>query len=340
MKSFPSLVSCFLFLGSALCSQAISVAVSPESSQGEGVAGFIFEVLEVNLAGTEEIELVDRAKLRELLAEQNLGASGMTGENAAALGKLVGAQYYVFGKTINSGEQTALNCRVVQVETGVFQPVLTVVPTDENPLTAGEELAGKVREAITKLEGRAEPMDESATTDLTLTVPESSVLPTIAMRIPEASLTPNAATADPAAEKALEKFFEANDCDLIQLSRPSQSVSAVAEILAGEGSPAQHLEGDEHEALLQEAKAKNVDVLILGVAASENAARIGDFNTARSRVELSAIRVSDSKILTTTSGYGVGSDLSPFVAEKKAIESATEKLRKAFAEDLVKAFGE
>jgi len=74
------------------------------------------------------------------------------------------------------------------------------------------------------------------------------------------------------------------------------------------------------------------------VATSERAAQIGNFSTARARVELAAVRTNDSRILATTSGYGVGSDLSPFVAEKKAIESATEKLQGEFARKAVQAF--
>jgi hypothetical protein len=81
-----------------------------------------------------------------------------------------------------------------------------------------------------------------------------------------------------------------------------------------------------------------VEVIILGVATSERATQIGNFTAARARVELSAVRVGDSRILATTSGYGVGSDLSNFVAEKKAIESATEKIQAAFAEKIIVAF--
>jgi hypothetical protein len=48
--------------------------------------------------------------------------------------------------------------------------------------------------------------------------------------------------------------------------------------------------------------------------------------------------VSDSRILAATSGYGVGTDLSNFVAEKKAIESATEKVQAKFVERIISAY--
>jgi hypothetical protein len=78
-----------------------------------------------------------------------------------------------------------------------------------------------------------------------------------------------------------------------------------------------------------------IEVMILGVATSERATQIGNFSAARARVELSAVRVSDSIILGSTSGYGVGTDISNFVAEKKAIESATEKIQSGFIEKII-----
>lgn len=132
---------------------------------------------------------------------------------------------------------------------------------------------------------------------------------------------------------------------MVQLSRPSQAVGpapvGIITVLTAP-SPAvpqgAHLEGKEHEDLLAEARAKGVEVIILGVGTSERATQIGNFTAARARVELSAVRVSDSRILATASGSGVGSDLSNFVAEKKAIESATEKIQAAFAGQFIGAF--
>lgn len=333
-----SILTGLIHCATAIFAAATTVAINTRSNSAEGVGSFVFEVLEVELSGRENIELVDRKRLNDLLAEQSLGASGMTGEQAANIGKLVGANYYVFGETSKAGKNTAIKCRVVQVETGVFQPVLIIAPNEQDPMEAGASLAEKVGEAIDKLEGRSEAEENTEEEEAKLDFPEGSKRPVFAFRIPEVSLTPRAANADPAAEKSLEGFLQKNGCKLVQLSRPSQSVQADAALITGASSLGQHLEGDEHKALIAEAKENRVDILVLGVAASQQASRIGDFHAARARVELAAVRVSDNEVLATTSGYGVGTDISVFVAEKKAIESATEKIRHDFATRAIAAF--
>jgi hypothetical protein len=326
---------------------AISVAISPPVTTAgtTGVGAFVFEVLETQLSGKADYDLVDRNRLTAVLAEQSLGAAGLTQDQAAKLGKLVGAKYYVFGESKQAGERTAIQCRVTQVETGLLKPVLLIVASDEDPMKAGDELATRVNDAIIKLEGKAATEQAAAETSQKLNLPADAKRPTVAFRIPEVSVTPQARTADPAAEKSLESFLQANGCKMVQLSRPSQAVTpapvATITVLTAPSPvvPAgAHLEGKEHEALLTEARAKGVEVIILGVATSERATQIGHFTAARARVELSAVRVRDSRILATTSGYGVGSDLSNFVAEKKAIESATSKIQAAFAEKIIVAF--
>lgn len=216
--------------------------------------------------------------------------------------------------------------------------MLVIAPTDQDPVEAGAALAKKVSEAIDKLEGRAKDASDAKVAEAKLHFPEGSKRPVFAFRIPEVSLTPGTASADPAAEKSLEAFLLENQCKLVQLSRPSQSVQADASLFSGDSSLGRHLEGADYKALIAEAKENRVDIIILGIAASQQATRIGTFTAARARVELAAVRVSDSEVLATTSGYGVGSDISVFVAEKKAIESATQKIQHDFSTRAVAAF--
>jgi hypothetical protein len=292
---------------------AIAVAVSGTSStkSSSGTGEFILEVLQVELSAKADFELVDRKRLQDTLSEQGLGASGLTGDQAARFGKLVGAKYFIFGETLQAGERTAVNCRVVQVETGVLKPILLPIAKDEDPVVAGQKLAGQVSDAIAKLEGREAAQNDSSKAAAKLELPAETIRPTLAFRIPETSVTPQARTADPAAEKALETFFLANDFKLVQLSRPSQSVPANAP------------------------QDKHVDILILGIATSDRATQIGNFSAARARVEIVAVRTSDSSILASSAGYGVGADLSNFVAEKKAIESATRQIQMGFAKEFL-----
>jgi Curli production assembly/transport component CsgG len=314
----------------------ITVAIQTAPQATEKISDLLLEIMEIELVGQPGIELVDRDRLRALLAEQSIGEAGVTGEQAAKFGKLVGANYYIFGESSMVGERSVVRCRVVQVETGVYRPVMLVVPNDQDPMAAGAELATKVRAEIGKLAEReiAKPATEAAKFE----IPEGAKLPTLAFRIPETSVTPGAANADPAAEKSLEAFVLKQDFKLIQLSRPSQSHQGGSGLFSGPLDVAKHLEGAEHEALLAEAKSKDVNVLILGIAASQRATQIASFHTGRARVELAAVDVKTNRVLATTSAYGIATDLSQFVAEKKAIENATENLTAEFISSIVTAY--
>ena len=293
----------------------ITVAIQIPPRTTDNISDLMLEIMEMELVGQPGIELVDRARLQSLLAEQGLGEAGVTGEQAAKFGKLAGAGYYIFGESSTVGGKSVVRCRVVQVETGVYRPVLQIIPADQDPMVAGAELAAKVRAEIGKLTERemAKPREDVAA----LEIPDGAKKPVIAFRIPETSVTPGAANADPAAEKSHEGgrgFF------------------------TGPSDAARHLEGPEHEALLAEAKGKGVDVIVLGIAASQNATRIASFHTGRARVELAAVDVRSNRVLATTSAYGIATDLSQFVAEKKAIENATQKLSAEFVGSIVAAF--
>lgn len=307
-------------------SKTIAVAIPDNNSDSAQLGGFVFEVLQTELAGSPGYELVDRDKLQEILSEQRLGASGLTGEKASQVGRIVGAEYYVFGNCLGSGDHVAINCRVVQVETGVLQPILIPVAKEEDPMAIGRKLAERTKQAIEKLSGREDHCERKVLP--TFSWPEGLARPVLAYRIPETSATPGASRPDPAAEKAVESFFFDHGFKAVQLARPSQAM--VSTKASMDALPALHLEGPEHEALLAEARSKGVDVIVLGLAVSDRAALIGQFAAARARVELAAIDTHSSKVLATASGYGTGTDLSEFVAEKKAVGTATEQLLVVF----------
>lgn len=339
MKTMLRLAAALLITAFALAEDSekkITVAIQIPPRTTENISDLMLEIMEMELVGQPGIELVDRARLQSLLAEQGLGEAGVTGEQAAKFGKLAGAGYYIFGESSTVGGKSVVRCRVVQVETGVYRPVLQIIPADQDPMVAGAELAAKVRAEIGKLTERemAKPREDVAA----LEIPDGAKKPVIAFRIPETSVTPGAANADPAAEKSLEAFMLKSDFKLIQLSRPSQSHEGGRGFFTGPSDAARHLEGPEHEALLAEARGKGVDVIVLGIAASQNATRIASFHTGRARVELAAVDVRSNRVLATTSAYGIATDLSQFIAEKKAIENATQKLSAEFAGSIVAAF--
>ncbi len=130
------------------------IAVLPFENGGSyGQDAENFEALTIGLqqmlitefASNAQLRVVERGRLRELLAEQDLGASGRVDANTAArLGRLVGARYVVLGGFIDFWGDFRIDIRIVNVETG------EVVRT-ERVRNKREELYNLVVESATKV---------------------------------------------------------------------------------------------------------------------------------------------------------------------------------------------
>lgn len=72
-------------------------------------------------ASLKSFDVVERAKLESLLQEMALGQSGLVEESSASeVGKMLGAQYLVFGSFMNLYKnQFRIDVRIVNVETGL-----------------------------------------------------------------------------------------------------------------------------------------------------------------------------------------------------------------------------
>lgn len=69
-----------------------------------GVGRELAGMLGNELSATRSFRVLERSKLEAVLEEQNLGASGRVADNAAQIGKLVGAQFLVAG-TVTAYEE-------------------------------------------------------------------------------------------------------------------------------------------------------------------------------------------------------------------------------------------
>ncbi len=332
MMKMPNLLLCLLMLavlcGHSLAAVPVAFRHTTTGDSKDDVGQFVFEVMQMKVSENANYELVHRDKLSDVLEELQLGAAGITNDQAVKLGNLVGAKYLIFGSDMSVAGNQAVNCRVIQVSTGVFKPVLATMVKDEDPMNFGARLAAQVITAIVKLEGRQSEV--SSTLVSKFEIPKGAALPAVAIRVPESSATKQMRP-DPAAEKTLEVFLQTHAFKLVKLSKPSQAVSADSAV---------QLESEEHEKLLSEAREKGVGVLILGAATSDISTRIGGFTAARARVELSLVSTSDSRILASGSQYGTGTDVSDFVAEKKAIEAATKILQESLMKEWAEKLGQ
>ena len=93
-----------LMLGSAGNSAPLGKAVS--------------SMLITELIGNPGLQVIERYQLQDLLMEQRLALSGRVDESTAVeIGKMVGAQYMIYGQVTSIAEQLRMDMRAVDVET-------------------------------------------------------------------------------------------------------------------------------------------------------------------------------------------------------------------------------
>lgn len=134
------------------------IAVMPFENGGSyGQDREDFEALEVGLQQmliTEfgvnpNLRTVDRSRIKDLLAEQDLGASGRVDANTAArVGKLVGARYMVLGGFVDFYGDMRLDARIVNVETGEIVKTEKVRDKRENLYDMVVGLAGQITRGV------------------------------------------------------------------------------------------------------------------------------------------------------------------------------------------------
>ncbi len=90
-----------------------------EKEDFEALGVGLQQMLMNELSQNSALRVVDRAELKTLIEEQDLGASGRVDEaTAARIGNLVGAKYFVMGAFIDWYGDMQLVARVVNTETG------------------------------------------------------------------------------------------------------------------------------------------------------------------------------------------------------------------------------
>jgi TolB-like protein len=100
------------------------------------------QMLLTELAANDQLRVVERGRIRDLLAEMELGATGSVDPSTAAeIGKLVGARYMVFGSFIDWYGDFRLNARVVSVETSEIVKVERARDERENLFSMLVEMA-------------------------------------------------------------------------------------------------------------------------------------------------------------------------------------------------------
>ncbi len=109
------------------------------------------QMLISDLSSLEEVRLVERDRLEEILAELELGKSGkIDPASAAKVGKLLGARYMVLGGYFDLRGALRVDARVVEVQTGRVLKSVGVTGKPDDFLGVEQKLAADLGEILVK----------------------------------------------------------------------------------------------------------------------------------------------------------------------------------------------
>ena len=277
------------------------------------------DILGAKLSCTDKIKLVDRNALNKILQEKSLSNSGMLDTSAVNnIGTLLGADHFVSGSIRSRDKNTMIFVKIISVKTGVVK----MQYISRKSGTEMEQLADKVIEKIIKLvsDNKADAAKE---TKQNLLYPKKK-RPSVTLLLPEIHIL-RQNIIDPAAENMLTKILLEQKFEIKQFPEQLKTgrPGAVAKLLGNRKS------------LLESAKECGAEYLIYGEAIAESAGNFGSYQTARARVELKIISVSNGSICFADSAYAGAADTGEIIAGKMAIQKAAAKLAMKAAEHLL-----
>ena len=265
--------------------------------------------LPVFLSMDDRLAWVERTKLKEILQEMELGASGIVdAQQATKIGGLVGAQVLVMGRAFVVNGKLYLTGKAISVETSRLGAELAKGELDADLDVIVQELAEKLTtwlgENADKMVAKiATPADQVAALRKAL---KGQKLPTMAAIVIETHV--GQATIDPAAET-----------EVIYLMR-----KVGAPVLSGRELKMADwaLEYFNDADLPVPGTAEMADIVIVGEGFSEFAGRKGNLITVKARVELKALDRRTRRVLAISRKEAVHVDLAEQIAAKTALQKA------------------
>jgi TolB-like protein len=195
------LQACVIVLAAAASSPAVAqqapdnrpgVAVLPfhagagpasERESMEALSIGVQQILITELTMNSGLRLVDRAVIRDLMAEQDLGAAGrLDPETAARIGRMVGAKYVVTGGFNEMTGMFHVDGRIVDVETSEILKADRVSERRNNMYRAITGFGNRITDGV-NLPPLARPVRQQQDARANQTPPEAIVLYSQAHRL-------------------------------------------------------------------------------------------------------------------------------------------------------------
>lgn len=125
------------------------ISIGPDKENLDALSVGLQQILITELAQNSALRVVDRSVIRDLLAEQDLGAERrLDPQTAARVGKLVGARYVFTGGFNDVSGNFRLDGRVVDVETSEILKAEQVTDRRDNLYGVIMDLAGRITKGL------------------------------------------------------------------------------------------------------------------------------------------------------------------------------------------------
>jgi len=295
---------------------SITVAVLDYEAAAPGnpeLGSQIAQVLTARLSVEDGLDLVERAKLDQVMREQHLKLVGLADqEQAAAVGKLLGAKLLVMGKTFLMDGKLMIVTKVVGVETGLVKGTLRSVEQSKPLSDAIGSVADDVAAVIRKDAAKLLPADARLDDPIARIKADlgDRPRPSVAVIIPETHVA--RVVVDPAVETEIKHVLA--ECGFKVMDTGRNSLADWAKgMMHEQKGPWPPAIGD-------------ADIVIVGEAFSEFALRTGELVTCTARAEINVIDRRTGEILWADRETSRAVDLNELTSGKTALQKAGRRL--------------
>jgi hypothetical protein len=300
----------------APAASGVAVAVLDYEAAAPGnpeLGAQIAEILTARLSVEDGLDLVERAKLGQIMKEHHLTLTGLADpQQAAQIGKLVGAKLLVMGKAFMMDKKLMIVTKVVGVETGLVKGTLRSVEQSTPLSGAVALLADDVAALVRKDAAHLLPADarlDDPVAEIRAALGDRP-RPAVAVIIPEVHRT--RVVIDPAVETEIKHLLLACGYRVMDTGRNDLADWAKG-MMHGQTAPWP-------DAL------KEADLVVVGEAFSEFALRTGDLVTCTGRAEINLISRRTGEILLADRETQRAVDLAEAIAGKTALQKAGRRL--------------
>lgn len=281
----------------------LTVAIFDFETKEESVKDLgskIAALLNAQLSADSGLILVERAELEKVLGEQELGVSGtVSGETAAKIGHLTGAQVLVTGKAFKVDKDLMLVAKVIGTETSRVFGETAKAPAsgalDEATARLAQKISATVASKAENLVAKVSTREDRVETIKSQL--KDAKRPTVSVKIPEQHF--GGPAADPAGQTELAMILQQSGFTLVD-----------------------------------DNSARAADIEIIGEAFSALGVRRGNLVSCKARMELKAQSKADGKILAVDRETSVAVDLTEQTAGKTALQNAAGELASRLAPKL------